>query len=554
MAKYKTLNLAMCNGKIINQLSTTEIHMLKNNAVNYIYYNLAEKKIYIGETNSFMNRHSQHLGEIYSTYDFKKFSGCVVIYSKIFNKSSILDIESLLLNYMIAESNDTKFTFVNGNIGQTKLVYENKEEILTEVFCPLWKDELSEFGLVKNNDIEELKESLLYKYSPFKQLSPKQREISRQIEKQFNEKYLIEAPAGSGKSVLFTTLAFALAEKYPNLKIGVITTGNLINQFNLIFKSVGLSNRLVVKTGSQLITEAKEENKFYDIVIVDEAHKLKKYYTKGHPNSRRHLSLGQNEIQLLESISKGLVLLYDSYQGIKPQNISPSEMKKMTNNYIKLFMKQQFRIGGGSDISGEDFLNGILYALQLSDETSFDRNVFRSDYFNIVDNFSDVIEYVEEHSHVYPELQSRLVAGYCREWASNAGKKSNKGTPFDELPYDWDEDGIQKRWNSTYVDWVKKRNSENEIGSIHAIQGYDLNYVGVIIGRDITVENGQFVAVPSNYKDVGGTPLKKEFNLNELSSYILNIYYVLLSRGIDGCTVFFEDKKVEKLFKARIKY
>ena len=38
------------------------------------------------------------------------------------------------------------------------------------------------------------------------------------------------------------------------------------------------------------------------------------------------------------------------------------------------------------------------------------------------------------------------------------------------------------------------------------------------------------------------TPLKEGFNLSELTEYILNIYYVLLSRGIDGCAVYFEDK------------
>ena len=60
------------------------------------------------------------------------------------------------------------------------------------------------------------------------------------------------------------------------------------------------------------------------------------------------------------------------------------------------------------------------------------------------------------------------------------------------------------------------------------------------------------MAVPENYKDIGGTPLKEGFNLSELTEYILNIYYVLLSRGIDGCAVYFEDKNVEKLVKERV--
>ena len=62
---------------------------------------------------------------------------------------------------------------------------------------------------------------------------------------------------------------------YPDLRIGLITTGNLTKQFNLIFKSIGLNNRLIVKTGSQLIMDAKKNEQKYDIIIVDEAHKLK---------------------------------------------------------------------------------------------------------------------------------------------------------------------------------------------------------------------------------------------------------------------------------------
>ncbi|WP_214280551.1 DNA/RNA helicase domain-containing protein [Enterococcus durans] len=544
--------MKLCEGKILNDLTKIDDDILINNPVTYIYFNLRSKIIYIGETSSFKNRHKEHLAEKKPKINYQLFTDCLVIYSKLFHKSAILYLESLLLNYMIAEADKTKFVFANGNNGQTKINYENKEEILTNVFYELWTHELSDLGLVNNQNLNELRESLLFKYSPFKQLSLEQKEIIGEIERNLFAKFLVEAPAGSGKSVLFTSLAFSLADKYPDLKIGVVTTGNLIRQFNLIFKSINLSSRLTVKTGSQLITDAKKKHENFDIIIVDEAHKLKKYYKKGHPNARRHLNKDDEEITLLEEITKGLVLLYDPYQGIKPQNISPSEVRRLTNNYQKLSMSQQFRIGGKGSFSGEDYLKGILYGLQLSEERDFNQEVFKDEYFGIVNSFKEVIDYVDVRSHAYPETTNRVIAGYCREWISSTSKKFNKGKTLEELPYDWEIDGIKRRWNSTYEDWVKKPNSEREIGSIHAIQGYDLNYSGVIIGNDITVKHGKIVAVPENYKDIGGTPLKKEFSLSELTEYILNIYYVLLSRGIDGCRVYFEDKKVEKLFRERL--
>ena len=35
------------------------------------------------------------------------------------------------------------------------------------------------------------------------------------------------------------------------------------------------------------------------------------------------------------------------------------------------------------------------------------------------------------------------------------------------------------------ADWVNSKNAIDEVGCIHTIQGYDLNYVGVIIGKEL---------------------------------------------------------------------
>ncbi|MGO7984307.1 DNA/RNA helicase domain-containing protein, partial [Rhizobium johnstonii] len=51
--------------------------------------------------------------------------------------------------------------------------------------------------------------------------------------------------------------------------------------------------------------------------------------------------------------------------------------------------------------------------------------------------------------------------------------------------YDIEQDGVQLRWNSAQVDWIASATSLDEVGSIHTVQGYDLNYAGVIIGPDL---------------------------------------------------------------------
>ena len=144
------MNLNLKKGELENKLEKMFIDVLNNNPVVYIYYNLNHKNIYVGETNGFLRRHNEHLNEINPKVDYKSYTNCLVIYSSLFDTSSILDLESLILNYMIAESDLTKFIFANGNNGQTELVYKNKEEILTVVFYKLWKNELYGLGLVHN--------------------------------------------------------------------------------------------------------------------------------------------------------------------------------------------------------------------------------------------------------------------------------------------------------------------------------------------------------------------------------------------------------------------
>ena len=103
------------------------------------------------------------------------------------------------------------------------------------------------------------------------------------------------------------------------------------------------------------------------------------------------------------------------------------------------------------------------------------------------------------------------------------------------------EDGLHRRWNSTQENWINigDEDAEDQIGSVFAVQGIDLNKVGVMIGPDIRVnEDGVLEAVPDNHNNTNNKFSNEEMqdpaNQFEFTLYILNQYYVLLTRGIDG--------------------
>ncbi|CAK1240517.1 DUF2075 family (BH3996) [Fructobacillus evanidus] len=85
----------------------------------------------------------------------------------------------------------------------------------------------------------------------------------------------------------------------------------------------------------------------------------------------------------------------------------------------------------------------------------------------------------------------------------------------------------------------KEDDAEDQVGSVFAVQGIDLNRVGVLIGDDIQVnDKGVLAANKENFRNVNGKFTEEDMQLTEnqeeFTLFVLNIYYILLTRGIDG--------------------
>lgn len=551
----------------IKRLSFHKKAVLEDGYVTYIYYNTIEKTIYVGETKQFLTRHDQHMSEDH--FKEGQFNRCIVIYNKsIFTKTHAEDLEYLLLNHLVADLPDSNYTLCNRNNGKEQNDYNGTLDIKQKVFIEVWTEILYPRGLVTTKNLEEIRQSILFKYSPFKELTPEQYKIEENILKNMGVNHLINGGAGTGKTVLLMSLMFKLANKFPNKKIGLVTTSNLLDKFNSILKQLNLSNRLQFERAGSLINKSEESSIKYDVILIDEAHRLQRDYAKGHPAAKTHFKNKEvNELEMLASVSEHLMLFYDQRQSIRPQDIPRSIIQEITKNYKQHELEQQLRIISNGDFDGNDYIKGLLYALGISSDNKFNPRVFENEdedsYFGVVESIKELFDYLDEMEGLSSNTTNRVLAGYTRKWSSKVTSKKNREiikqnkeiTNEEEkipLPYDWIEGENKWRWNTGYERWTELSSSRNEIGCIHAVQGTDLDYIGVIIGRDLKVENGELVAVKKHYKDIGGTPLLKGFNNDELTEFILDIYYILLTRGIRGCRVYFEDPSVKDYFKKKL--
>jgi SOS-response transcriptional repressor LexA len=91
----------------------------------------------------------------------------------------------------------------------------------------------------------------------------------------------------------------------------------------------------------------------------------------------------------------------------------------------------------------------------------------------------------------------------------------------------------------------------HEIGCIHTVQGYDLNYTGVIFGKEINYNSAtnKIEIDSSNYFDKYG---RIGVNEEELKNYIVNIYKTIMYRGIKGTFIYAYNKELREYLQNHI--
>lgn len=528
----------------------------KNWPVVYILNN--HKEAYIGETISASSRTKQHL----ENEERRRLTEISIIADKRFNKSAALDIESKLIEHMSA---DGKYVLQNSNNGMRDHAYYEKE-MYESLFREIWK-ELKVKNIVKH-DLDILENSELFKYSPFKRLTEEQYSVIFElaldliVSIQLGEPLTVvmNGEAGTGKTVLAMFMMKLFADNKLIDFIAEEDEGKLLQfqlaqdrlkefKFALVVPMTSLRKTLkgVVKEikglkSSMVIGPNDVFKDDYDLLIVDEAHRLMR--RKNLPNfgsydsaNRKHgLDKEATQLDWIMKRSKYQILFYDAEQSIKPSDIRPEDFKelKTLGNYNTYSLTSQLRVKGG-----EDYLRYIKDILNVKPKLK--RLDFENYEFKLFNDIEEMKNSIFEKEKLYG--LSRLVAGYSWPWKT-------KGIKYEEAIirgiYDIEIDGKKFIWNNTASGWVNSPNAINEVGSIHTIQGYDLNYAGVIIGPELTYNEKikKIEVIKENYYDTNGK--RSILDDQELEDYIVNIYSVLLSRAISGTYVYVCDPKLRK--------
>lgn len=534
-----------------------------------------EYEVYVGESNNIFQRTRQHFDKISDANvwqsSLNNSASLYVIGHEHFNKSMALDIENKLIHYLMCVESVKKIKNLRGN--PQGLYYPIEE--LDIIFSKIWE------GLKKYNKklfpVESLiRDSAIFKASPLHKLTVEQQEAKEKIiEKvntalQKNEKgqlIFIEGEAGTGKTVLNSSTFYELLcqnkeleyDDNGSIKNQIINCCLVVNHdeqmtvYNQIVNKLGITDKygeVVYKPTRFINTHSK--NNLVDVVFIDEAHLL---LTQGKQSYQ-----GNNQLEDILNMAKVVIVMFDKNQILTTEQYWEDEQLDKyrneaikNNNYIRL--ENQLRIHANEDVM--KWLDAFTKDGMLK-KIPDNLNNYDIKIFDTPEKLDQAIKYKANKEKT---KLSRLVATY--DWKYNANKDFNKKlfkyweVKIGKWHKPWNRELEQdlNRNQKKYIkglSWAEQSQTIDEVGSTFTIQGFDLNYVGVIIGPSVKYRNGQVIFYPNESCNKKATRNRTMTNgeMKKIGEKLLkNELRVLMTRGVNGLYIYACDEELRKKLK-----
>ncbi|WP_368867932.1 DUF2075 domain-containing protein [Staphylococcus epidermidis] len=543
------------NGKFLLRYPTVYIINDKKSENNF--------EVYVGETADIRNRTRQHLNadtkvkSFWEDFSESKKSSMYVIGHELFNKSLTLDIENRLMQYLLSVENISRVH--NSRTNQQNEYYTS--EMLDEIFSEIWQ------SLNKKNKslfpIESIiKDSAIFKASPFHKLTQEQINAKEEILTKIKESILlnedgqliiVEGEAGSGKTVLMSTLLYELG-KYnldldENLDIHLLVNHNEhVSIYSQIASKLGIANKKnkIVQKPTSFINNNSSDEKV-DVVIVDEAHLL---LTQGKQSYQ-----GKNHLDDLLARAKVVVIVFDIKQVLTTEQIWEVDklneyFDKAKSNSNHVTLRNQMRIN--SDISTVNWIRNLV-DYQVINSIPKDKLGYDIKIFDTPDELEKAIKIKATHTD---SGISRMLATF--DWKYGTKPPNNEDfwrVKIGNWSMPWNYQ-LKANRNQASLPWVEQDQTIDEIGSTFTIQGLDLNFAGVIIGPSVKYRDGKIIFDKSESANKKATQRRtlKDGSKQYFSEMLLkNELNVLLTRGVNGLYIYAVDDQLREALKIAAK-
>lgn len=314
-------------------------------------------------------------------------------------------------------------------------------------------------------------------------------------------------------------------------------------------QKVGEVNAKILFTSLDPYAPTRVGENELDIIIIDEAHRIGE--KSDHRFTKKEHRTNMPQVEQLIRCAKTSIFFIDDKQAIRGAEVGNTKLIRETAERLgrdvqEVELTSQFRCNGS-----DNYLDWLEYVLGHSDKKAILKKEDNFD-FQIIDSAEKLYEIIKEKNSL-KGMSARIVAGYCWNWSTKLNEKGElvkdvKIGNF-ELPWETHGDINPPEGYVKWYEWAYKPEGIKQVGCIYTAQGFEFDYIGVIVGSDLKYDkdNDCLIANREGTKD----PMLKR-SKEKFDEYVKNIYRVLMSRGMKGCYVYFVNKDVENFFKSRI--
>lgn len=513
-------------------------------------------EVYVGESNDIFKRTRQHYDAAldksrWQSKLLEKDASLFIIGHEHFNKSLTLDIENRLMHYMMSVD---RVKHVHNLRDNPQTSYYPMEE-LDDIFSKIWR------GLRKENkDLfpteSAIKDSAIYKASPLHKLTKEQekardliiQKVSKALEnKETRQLIFIDGEAGTGKTVLNSSTFYELycqaEENNRNLKCFLLVNHDeQITIYEQIAEKLGLIEKygqVVSKPTTFINNHSKDEP--VDIAFVDEAHLL---LTQGKQSYR-----GKNQLNDIMDRARVTVVMFDENQILTTEQFWEAQILEQYRNQAKLeenhiVLKKQLRMQ--ADPATMDWIDSFTKERRVKKIP----NTFGGYAIKIFANPELLDLEIQRRAQESDSALSRVIATYDWQYSSNHKMEDQVMKYWEVLIGKW-----HKPWNRELeselskkekrdikgLAWAEQPQTINEVGSTFTIQGFDLNYAGVILGPSVKYRDGKIIFDPTaskNEKAVRNRTLSDGTKQKFGETLIQHEVRVLMTRGVNGMYIY----------------
>jgi uncharacterized protein len=287
-----------------------------------------------------------------------------------------------------------------------------------------------------------------------------------------------------------------------------------------------------------------------DVLVMDEAHRIRA--SSANRFTPKSAQSGEAQIDELMKAAKVAVYFLDDLQVVRPNEVGSAQLireaaAKWSTDLREYELEAQFRCGGS-----EGYVNWVdtTLGIRRTANVLWDLNEPAFD-FGIVEDVDELEAWVRQRAgrgHT-----SRLVAGFCWPWSKPL---SDRTLVDDVVVGEWrmplnaqPDAGRLARGIPKSDFWASDPGGREQVGCVYTAQGCQLDYVGVVFGRDLRYDPGlgRWIGDKTESHDHVVKRSRDPF-----LDRVKNACRVLLTRGMKGCRVHFLDAATRDYVRSRL--